>query len=848
MPRRPVRARSALVAVLAALAVLVGGALPAAAVPASITGTVSGPDGPVAGASVHAYTWGDDFGWWGWAGSATTSDDGTYALELEEGVPYRLGVWDPSETVRGGYLLVGEDGVTTTTRYLEQATDVPAPAVVDVTLAGTAAISGTVSGASGPLTGVTVVAYAFDPTFGFWQEERRVWTDEAGGYRIAGLQDGAEHRLRFEDESGAHTGGFLRDDAGVVSLVREAEDGTGVWAPSTAPDVVLPDVTPITGTISGPDGPVAGIGVTAYREIDGGTREVARATTAEDGSYLLTDVAAGESVRLELFVPGNVLLDGWYRSVDGVASVVRLMSDATDVVAPAEGVDVTLAAAARLTGTATGPGGAPAAGLPVQVLGQSEWGGWSEVESGTTDDAGAYSIGVPPGGPYLVLVQGTFAQPLLRDGYYRAGGIATESEPAATPVTAPAAGLDLQLAGTVAISGTVHGPDGPATGVSVQALLWHEDQQRWQGDGFGEVAEDGTFVVSGLAEGAEYRLRFSADRWSGQGLLGGFLRETAVGSELVRKVADATSIVAPHEGIEVTLGLAPKITGTLVGPDGPGLGHFVTAWTPDEDGNWMPWVGADLDESGTFTLPSLEPTTPYVLELSGSGETIGWYRTDAAGHVTYVQDIREATHVEAPASGLVLPVGAAPVATVAPAVGGSTHVGATLTAAPGSWSVTGLTYEYQWFRSGVPVAGATSASYALTSADLGARLSVRVVASKQGHATGEATSAESAAVTAPPATGTAPKALVKPFVLGLPKVGSPLVAFPGLWSAPDVRFTFQWLRAGEPIRGATSLVYVPTTADKGSKLSVVVTATRTGAPAGTATSASTSPVTTWFGR
>lgn len=848
MSRYPARARSALVAVLAALAVLVGGALPAAAAPASITGTVSGPAGPVAGASIHAYTWSEDFGGWGWARSTTTAGDGTYALDLEGGIAYRLAVSDWTDTVRGGYLLVGEDGVVTTTRYLDQASDVLAPAVVDVPLSATVAISGTVSGASGPLAGVTVAAYAFDGTFGVWQVERRVWTDAEGGYRIEGLQDGAEHRLQFDDESGEHTGGFLRDDAGVVSFVREATAGTGVWAPSTGVDVVLPDVSAITGTVSGPDGPLAGVEVVAYRDAEWGYTEAARATTADDGTYRLTRVTPGEAVRLELVAPGTDLIDGWYRSVDGVVSLVRFASDATYVVAPAEGVDVTLAGAARLTGTVTGPDGAPAAGLPVQVLGQSEWGGWSEVESGTTDDAGVYSIGVPPGGPYLVLVQGTFAQPLLRDGYYRAGGIATESEPAATPVTAPAAGLDLQLAGTVAISGTVHGPDGPATGVSVQALLWHEDQQRWQGDGFGDVAEDGTFVVSGLAEGAEYRLRFSADRWSGQGLLGGFLRETAVGTELVRKVADATSIVAPHEGVEVTLGLAPKITGTLVGPDGPGLGHFVTAWTPDEDGNWMPWVGADLDESGTFTLPSLEPTTPYVLELSGSGETIGWYRTDAAGHVTYVQDIREATHVEAPASGLVLPVGAAPVATVAPAVGGSTHVGATLTAAPGSWSVTGLTYEYQWLRSGVPVAGATSASYALTSVDLGARLSVRVVASKQGHATGEATSAESAAVTAPPTTGTAPKALVKPFVLGLPKVGSPLVAFPGLWSAPDVRFTFQWLRAGEPIRGATSLVYVPTTADKGSKLSVLVTATRPGAPAGTATSASTSTVTTWFGR
>jgi len=97
-------------------------------------------------------------------------------------------------------------------------------------------------------------------------------------------------------------------------------------------------------------------------------------------------------------------------------------------------------------------------------------------------------------------------------------------------------------------------------------------------------------------------------------------------------------------------------------------------------------------------------------------------------------------------------------------------------------------------------------------------------------------------VTAPTTTGTAPKALVKPFVIGLPRVGSRLLAFPGVWSPKDAKLTVQWLRAGKAIPGATSFAYTPTTADKGARLSVRVTATKAGAPAGTATSAETRAV------
>ena len=83
----------------------------------------------------------------------------------------------------------------------------------------------------------------------------------------------------------------------------------------------------------------------------------------------------------------------------------------------------------------------------------------------------------------------------------------------------------------------------------------------------------------------------------------------------------------------------------------------------------------------------------------------------------------------------------------------------------------------------------------------------------------------------------APVAVVAPEVTGKAKVGSTLTATAGEWDPAEVTVAYQWLRAGEPIEGATSASYKVTRADVGSALSVRVTATAGGNPtAGTSVS------------
>ncbi len=65
-----------------------------------------------------------------------------------------------------------------------------------------------------------------------------------------------------------------------------------------------------------------------------------------------------------------------------------------------------------------------------------------------------------------------------------------------------------------------------------------------------------------------------------------------------------------------------------------------------------------------------------------------------------------------------------------------------------------------------------------------------------------------------------------PTISGTAKVGSTLTANTGTWSPTPTAFTYQWLRNGTAISGATSATYKLVTADAGKSLTVKVTGSR----------------------
>ncbi|MGO4600116.1 carboxypeptidase regulatory-like domain-containing protein [Terrabacter sp. 2RAF25] len=170
-----------------------------------------------------------------------------------------------------------------------------------------------------------------------------------------------------------------------------------------------------------------------------------------------------------------------------------------------------------------------------------------------------------------------------------------------------------------------------------------------------------------------------------------------------------------------------------------------------------------------------------------------------------------------------------------PTISGTKAVGYTLTAVPGAWGPAPVTLAYQWYRSGVAIAGATASTYALTTTDQAKTMTVRVTGTKSDYATAAKTSAASTAVlgglTAP-----------TPTISGTKAVGYTLTAVPGAWGPAPVTLAYQWYRSGVAVSGATASTYKLTTTDQAKTMTVRVTGARSGYLTVAKTSAATTAV------
>ncbi len=155
-----------------------------------------------------------------------------------------------------------------------------------------------------------------------------------------------------------------------------------------------------------------------------------------------------------------------------------------------------------------------------------------------------------------------------------------------------------------------------------------------------------------------------------------------------------------------------------------------------------------------------------------------------------------------------------------------------LTATPGDWDQSGLSFSYQWYRrspSGKvrPISRATSETYRVRAADGGYRLRVKVT----GLATGQKPSSKYSAWTSKVAKAPFTSAPT-PSVVGVVRVGMPLTAAPGTWD-PAATLKYQWCRVSATgkstaIKKATKATYRPTSTDKGRSLKVRVRGYRSG--------------------
>lgn len=243
---------------------------------------------------------------------------------------------------------------------------------------------------------------------------------------------------------------------------------------------------------------------------------------------------------------------------------------------------------------------------------------------------------------------------------------------------------------------------------------------------------------------------------------------------------------------------APSITGT------PGVGYTLTASHPTTEPT------ADSWRYQWYRLYSFGGNPAVIEGATSSSYTVT--STDV-GHqvrvaVTAIKKGYLPVTTQSPATATVvrgLLQGPTPVIT------GLAKTGATLTANPGVWTPPSARLTYQWYRETTKISGATSPTYAPTSADLGQRLRVAVTGAATGLVgTLRKVSAYTAQVTRSNFTS-APT----PLVTVTARTDQVLTGDPGIWGPAPVTLAYQWQRDGANISGATALTYQLTPADVG---------------------------------
>ena len=150
----------------------------------------------------------------------------------------------------------------------------------------------------------------------------------------------------------------------------------------------------ISGTVTDAEGdPVEGAWVLAYRDADG-FAPTAVVLSAADGTYAFGDLPDG-TYRIGYAPVARTDLAGeWYDGVYERSTADSLVVTATtSTVAPHTGIDASLVNTGQVTGTVTGPTGAPVAGVRVSLYLPTD--GLYALRWATTGADGTYTFPVP---------------------------------------------------------------------------------------------------------------------------------------------------------------------------------------------------------------------------------------------------------------------------------------------------------------------------------------------------------------------------------------------------------------------------------------------------------------------
>ena len=628
----------------------------------------------------------------------------------------------------------------------------------------TGAIAGTVTGPSGtPLEGVLVIAYQTGQPAGTWTPRGSTYTAADGSFAVGELATGAYRVGFFDQTTPVRTYAWEYYDS-KPSLDAAADIQVVDGQTSGGRDAQLVAMGHITGTVRRTDGvALDNIEVEAVvPRQGGGWTPLGTDVTGGDGTYDIGGLPTG-TYRVTFRDAGHAYLGSYVRESYNDKATIEEAEDLTvSEGSVLSGIDAVLERNGILGGTVTNSSGDPIGGIEVQAFSDVEPGPgvvWAEVGPFTETDqlTGGYAMPLPTGSYRLLFLNRPGApSTYLPEWYADQASLETAQDVAvvneqttnlpdvAMTVGGRISGRLTDQAGEL-VSGMFAVPykrgvdPGGATTWTRMAPMLQEEAGAWS--------------VRGLTPGT-YRIGFENSTFS-TGYLPEFYDDVPALTRATDIVVGEEQLVGSRDAVLTATGV---ITGTVTAPPAYGKGFRVEAWySPDGGSTWTiaqtyeGQASTDSLSDGSWGLRGLTPGTYRIkFDEDFPGElATEWYddvpivdeALDVAVEAGETVELEPAVLEEEPAPPAPQVDNVAP-----PVISGSALVGSRLTVAPGSWTPTGVTFAYQWLRSGTVIAGATGPTYTLALADRGRTVSARVTGTKSGHESSSATSSPTATV------------------------------------------------------------------------------------------------------
>ncbi|WP_418061820.1 hypothetical protein [Pimelobacter simplex] len=251
-------------------------------------------------------------------------------------------------------------------------------------------------------------------------------------------------------------------------------------------------------------------------------------------------------------------------------------------------------------------------------------------------------------------------------------------------------------------------------------------------------------------------------------------------------------------------------------------------------------VGDELTASGASFSPTATPFYHWVVggQVRHQGPT---FRpgADLVGEriSVYALGVRDGySHTPTPLVGSVLVIPGAFAVTGRPTVSGAVHEGSTLeVTAPASVSPRPDSVRNLWTVGGTVIETGTP-RITLTAAQVGRRISCTTTYALDGYETTAVPCRFAGGTTSAVVAGNAWTVRAPARLAGKARVGGRLRAVAPVLSGRADRYSYQWLRNGRVVKGATRAVFRPRAADARARISVRVTAITAHRPATVSTS------------